>query len=76
MRMTIGGYLLKQQKFNIIQKSGAWFAYKEYKLQGKDSVKELIKSKPELALEIKNLVFDRLGIKNNNSEIKPQELVK
>ena len=63
-------------KFNIIQKSGAWFAYKEYKLQGKDSVKELIKSKPELALEIKNLVFDRLGIKNNNSEIKPQELVK
>ena len=63
-------------KFNIIQKSGAWFVYKEYKLQGKDSVKELIKSKPELALEIKNLVFDRLGIKNNNSEIKPQELVK
>ena len=63
-------------KFNIIQKSGAWFAYKEYKLQGKDSVKELIKSKPELALEIKNLVFDRLGIKNNNSEVKPQELVK
>ena len=48
-------------KFNIIQKSGAWFAYKEYKLQGKDSVKELIKSKPELALEIKNLVFDKLG---------------
>ena len=63
-------------KFNIIQKSGAWFAYKEYKLQGKDSVKELIKSKPELALEIKNLVFDRLGIKNNKSEVKPQELVK
>jgi recombination protein RecA len=63
-------------KFNIIQKSGAWFAYKEYKLQGKDSVKELIKSKPELALEIKNLVFDKLGIKSNDSEVKLQELVK
>ena len=63
-------------KFNIIQKSGAWFSYKEYKLQGKDSVKELIKSKPELALEIKNLVFDKLGIKSNDSEVKLQELVK
>ena len=54
-------------KFNIIQKSGAWFSYKDYKLQGKDSVKELLKSKPELIEEIKNLVFEKLGIKNNNN---------
>lgn len=54
-------------KFNIIQKSGAWFSYKDYKLQGKDSVKELLKSKPEFITEIKNLVFEKLGIKNNNN---------
>lgn len=60
-------------KFNIIQKSGAWFAYKDYKLQGKDSVKELLKSKPDLAIEIKKLVFEKLGIQNNNSKINSKE---
>ena len=59
-------------KFNIIQKSGAWFSYKDYKLQGKDSVKELLKSKPEIIEEIKNLVFEKLGIKNNNSKLNNQ----
>ena len=50
-------------KFGIIQKSGAWFSYKEQKLQGKDSVKELINSEPEIASEITNLVMEKLGLK-------------
>ena len=55
-------------KFGIIQKSGAWFSYKEQKLQGKDSVKELINSEPEIASEITNLVMEKLGLKKQSSE--------
>lgn len=55
-------------KFGIIQKSGAWFSYKEQKLQGKDSVKELINSEPEIASEITNLVMEKLGLKKQSPE--------
>ena len=40
-------------KFNVIQKSGAWFSYGDMRLgQGRDNVKELFLSNPELADEI------------------------
>ncbi len=55
-------------KFGIIQKSGAWFSYKDHKLQGKDSVKELINSEPEIASEITNLVMEKLGLKKQPLE--------
>lgn len=42
---------------NIIQKSGAWYAYGEQRLgQGRDNVKEFLKSHPELAREIEDRV--------------------
>ena len=41
-------------KYNIIKKSGAWFSYNEMRLgQGRDNVKELLRSKPEMMEEIK-----------------------
>ena len=55
-------------KLGIIQKSGAWFTYKDYKLQGKDSVKELLKNEPSLAEEIKSEVLKALNLE------KPSEL--
>lgn len=48
-------------KFGIIQKGGAWFTYKDYKLQGKDSLKDLLKKEPSLADEIKELVLRHLN---------------
>ena len=57
-------------KLGIIQKSGAWFTYKDYKLQGKDSVKELLKNEPSLAEEIKSEVLKALNLE------KPSELSK
>lgn len=39
-------------KLDIVQKSGAWFSYKEERLgQGRDNVKELFKGNPELTAE-------------------------
>ena len=40
-------------KFDIIHKSGAWFSYGEERLgQGKENVKNLLKSKPEFLEEV------------------------
>lgn len=57
-------------KFDIIQKSGAWFAYKDYKLQGKDSVKDLLRTNPGIASEIKDQVLDKLGLLKSSREEK------
>ena len=57
-------------KFDIIQKSGAWFAYKDYKLQGKDSVKDLLRTNPGIASEIKDQVLDKLGLLKSSKEEK------
>lgn len=60
-------------KFGIIQKSGAWFSYKDNKLQGKDSVKELLKSNPDMAEEIKNQVLSKLGLLKPSSQNEPSD---
>ncbi len=50
-----------QQK--IIEKSGAWYSYKGEKIgQGKDNVRELLKSRPELAREIEGRIRGALNI--------------
>ena len=50
-------------KANIIDKSGAWFAYKGEKLgQGKENVKLLLKEKKELADEIEKQIREYYNI--------------
>lgn len=44
-------------KYNVIQKSGAWFSYGDMRLgQGRDNVKELFINNPELAEEIEKKI--------------------
>jgi recombination protein RecA len=46
---------------NVIKKSGSWFSYGETKLgQGRESVKNLIKDNPELALELETKIMQAL----------------
>ena len=48
-------------KMDIIRKSGAWFYYGEERLgQGRDNVKEYIRSTPEFAAELEALVREKL----------------
>jgi recombination protein RecA len=50
-----------QQK--IVDKSGAWYAYNGEKIgQGKDNVREYLKERPEIALEIENKVRAAVGV--------------
>jgi recombination protein RecA len=45
----------------IIKKSGSWFSYGETKLgQGRESVKNLLKDNPELALELETKILQKL----------------
>ena len=57
-------------KLDIVQKSGAWFSYKEDRLgQGKENTKEYLRAHPELMAEIEELV--RAGLpKLNPSAVK------
>ena len=48
----------------IVEKAGAWYSYKGDKIgQGKDNTREYLRQNPALAVEIENLVRDKLGIK-------------
>ena len=67
-------------KLDIIQKSGAWFSYGETRLgQGRDNVKEFLKSNAELSAEIEKkvrenadtLVAGASGKKSGGSPAKP-----
>ncbi len=49
-------------KLEIVQKSGAWFSYKQERLgQGRDNVKTLFANNKELADEIEKQVRDNIG---------------
>ncbi len=48
-------------KFDIVQKSGSWFGYNDEKVaQGKEAMKNLLSSKPEMFAEIEAKVKDAL----------------
>ncbi|MBK6863886.1 MAG: recombinase RecA [Ideonella sp.] len=47
----------------VIEKSGAWYAYKGEKIgQGKDNAREFLRENAGLAVEIENLVREAVGI--------------
>ncbi|HLN95788.1 MAG TPA: recombinase RecA, partial [Flavobacterium sp.] len=52
-------------EFEIVKKSGSWFAYGETRLgQGRDAVKALIKDNPELADELEEKIKDLIKSQN------------
>jgi recombination protein RecA len=47
----------------IVDKSGAWYAYKGEKIgQGKDNAREFLRANPDISLEIENRVREALGV--------------
>ncbi len=60
---------------NILEKSGAWYAYNGEKIgQGKENVKEYLKSNPKIRDEIQKKVREFYNINKNNS-VKKEETV-
>lgn len=48
-------------QLDIINKGGAWFTYKDYKVQGVDNLKQLLVDNEELRLEIEELVKAKIN---------------
>jgi recombination protein RecA len=49
--------------YKIVEKSGAWYAYKGDKIgQGKDNAREYLKEHPEIGLEIENKIRAQVGV--------------
>jgi recombination protein RecA len=56
----------------IIDKAGAWYAYNGEKIgQGKDNVREFLKSRPEMAREIEAKIMDAAGITKPGAGVAP-----
>jgi recombination protein RecA len=50
-------------KFEILEKSGSWYAYKGNKIgQGKENTKTYLKENPKIATEIEEQVREKLGL--------------
>ncbi len=50
-------------KYDIIEKSGSWFAYNGEKIgQGKENVKKFLKDNPKIAAEIEDKLREKLGV--------------
>lgn len=48
----------------IVDKAGAWYSYGKDRIgQGKDNAREYLRDNPAVAVEIENLVRDKLGVK-------------
>lgn len=59
-----GDVLDQAAKLDIVQKSGAWYAYNGEKIgQGRENSKVYLESKPELVAEIENKVREHYGLK-------------
>jgi recombination protein RecA len=62
-------------KFEILEKSGSWYAFKGNKIgQGKENTKNYLKENPKIAQEVEELVRQKAsfvisGEKNNNQKI-------
>jgi recombination protein RecA len=62
---------------NILDKSGAWYAYNGEKIgQGRDNAREFLRENPELSHEIENKVRLSLGIPLLPSLTEPEAKVK
>lgn len=52
-------------KLDIVDKSGAWFSYKDKKLgQGRENAKAFLKENPEVAQELENEIKRAIGVEN------------
>lgn len=50
-------------EYKIVDKAGAWYAYNGEKIgQGKDNVREFLKTRPEMAREIEARIMEAAGI--------------
>ena len=59
---------------NVLEKSGAWFAWKGERIgQGRENAKEFLKSNPDVALAIERAVLEKHGVTRGGEAAIPVE---
>jgi recombination protein RecA len=59
---------------NMIEKSGAWYSYKDEKLgQGRENAKRFLQDNPDLMKEIEKLLREKLGVVSQREEKKEKK---
>jgi recombination protein RecA len=61
-------------ELDILNKSGAWYSYKEERLgQGRENVKEILRQRPEMLAEIERRIREELSIDKEKTADAPGE---
>jgi recombination protein RecA len=64
-------------KYGVVEKSGAWFAYKQEKIgQGRENAKIYLAQNPAIMEEVENKVRVLCGLEAETVEAAPEESVK
>ncbi|NBV06833.1 MAG: recombinase RecA [Proteobacteria bacterium] len=67
----IGEVIELAVKYDILEKSGSWYAYKGAKIgQGKENTKTYLKENPKIAEELENAIREKLGVAKKKKEDK------
>lgn len=66
----LGEIVDKATELDIIQKSGAWYAFGDEKIgQGRDNAIEFLKDQPAIQAKVLKQVYDKLGIPFNQGDV-------
>jgi recombination protein RecA len=67
----IGEVIELAVKYEILEKSGSWYAYKGSKIgQGKENTKTYLKENPKIAEELESAIREKLGVAKKKKEDK------
>ena len=65
---VVGDILDLAANINVVNKSGAWYAYKETRIgQGRENAKQFLREHPEMCAEIDHLVRVHYGLEQNQA---------
>ena len=68
-KRQVGDILDLAANINVINKSGAWYAYEGNKIgQGRENAKTYLKEHPEMCAQIEDKVREHYGLKKKGAE--------
>jgi len=61
-------------EMNIVDKSGAWFAYGTERLgQGRENVREFLREHPDIRQQVEDKIYEHLGLKEATAQAREKE---
>jgi recombination protein RecA len=61
-------------RFNLIQKTGAWFTVGDERFQGRDMTRAYLEENPSVAADIEEQIRSKMGLNGDQEEVDPIDL--